>query len=252
MRAAKINVDVIDFTGAGTTDPEYRAARLMAFTKNTRLQMTPDGWQRFLDMPMNELLDEIRYISRTIPTAWEFVDVTFSIQEISRACAQQITRTRYTPMDVDIFGSYQMQSQRVTDMSGMPMHVPENLSDDQKVFRLRDGHAMMAAYDASVKAVGVEDSRGLLPMDIGCNLVAKYSLRALSELCRKRTSLRVGGEFNEVVRQMRELVEAQWPWVAPFFEPKDKTAIDIIEEVAAGLPHDQKMQLAKAADLIKV
>jgi hypothetical protein len=64
--------------------------------------------------------------------------------------------------------------------------------------------------------------------------------------------MRVQGEYNEVVRQMRALLIAQWPWVEPFFEMKEVLASRIIEEVAAELPRELKMKLAKAADLIKV
>ena len=89
-------------------------------------------------------------------------------------------------------------------------------------------------------------------MHVASNLVVKFNLRALTELCRKRSSMRVQGEYNEVVRQMRELIIHVWPWSAPFFEPKECIASAIIEEVAAELPRELKMKLAKAADLIKV
>jgi len=253
MKRAKIKVELIDFTGKDTPDEMFRAARLMAFTKNTRLNMTPDGWAKFRDMPEDELQEELKYISRTIPTAWEFVNMTFSIQEVSRAAAQQITRTRWTPMEADLYGSYQMQSQRVTDVTEMPCYVPEGFSAQEDVHHsLRLGKAM-DQYAADIAHHGdVEKARGLLPMGVACNLMAQYNLRTLSETCRKRSSLRVAGEFNEVVRQMREIVIETWPWSEQFFEMKNKTAIDLIEEVAITLPKEQKMQLAKAADMLKI
>jgi hypothetical protein len=64
--------------------------------------------------------------------------------------------------------------------------------------------------------------------------------------------MRVQGEYQIVAHQMRAAVFAIWPWSKPFFEPKDKKAIDLIEEVARDIDNkEMKMQLAKAADLLK-
>lgn len=253
IKQTNIQVDLIDFTGAGTDDPHWRAARLLAFTKNTRLNMSPDGFQRFLDMPLDDLKGELAYIVNTLPSSWEFVNATFAIREVSRACAQQITRTRWAPMEADIFGSYAMQAQRVTDMSEAPVHIPESLTGIQ---RERYAACLQQALDNYISALahGIhqEDARGLLPMHMSSNLVVSFNLRSLAELCRKRSSMRVQGEYNEVVRQMRELLIAQWPWVEPFFAMKETLASAIIEEVAAELPREQRLKLAKAADLLKV
>lgn len=248
-------VTLIDYTGCREFDDVLRreyAARLLAFTKQTRLQMTPDGFAAFLKKPWAEIEDELAYMANTIPSSWEFVDVTFTLQNVSRACAQQITRTRFTPMDSDLFGSYAMQSQRVTDMSEVTVRRPSNMD------RLANEvwtDAVQSALDNYRHAVQVgiplEDARGLLPMNSHCNLVVKFNLRVLAEMFRKRESLRVQGEYVELVREMRRQVEAVWPWVAPFFVPKDAAAIKIIEDVAKRLPAAEQRELAKAADLIK-
>lgn len=256
MKETVIKVDLIDFTGAGSADEAWRAARLLAFTKSTRLNMNPEGLQRFLDMPLDELKGELGYIVNTLPSSWEFVDATFTIREVSRACAQQITRTRWSPMEADIFGSYAMQAQRVTDVSEAPMHIPPSVggegSPHRDFYELALEEEQRLYRRALEMGIHQEDARGLLPMHTSSNLVVKFNLRALAELCRKRSSIRVQGEYNEVVRQMRELLIAKWPWVEPFFEMKEVLASRIIEEVARELPRDLKLKLAKAADLIKV
>ena len=253
-KETNITVDLIDFTGCGTTDPQWRAARLLAFTKSTRLNMSPEGFQRFLDMNLDELNEELGYIVNTLPSSWEFVNATFVIREVSRACAQQITRTRWSPMEADIFGSYAMQAQRVTDVSDSPVHIPDAVKESPHAAEYEA--ALDSALDnyRRLLSLGVhqEDARGVLPMHMSSNLVVSFNLRALAELCRKRASMRVQGEYNEVVRQMRALLIAQWPWVEPFFEMKETLASRIIEEVAAELPREQRLKLAKAADLIKV
>ena len=237
------SVSLLWFTGKGTNDETYGAARLLAYTKNTRLQMTPDGYEAFEQMPIEDLDRELQYMSNTIPSSWEFVDVIFSINNVSRACAQQITRTRTA--------SFAMQSQRVTDMTSVSYHVPESVKDKDAYI---DGMEIaLSEYKWSVdRGESLEDARGLLPINVHCNIVAKYNLRSLVDLLRARDSMRVQGEYQMVARQMREAVFAVWPWAIPFFDPKDKKAIALIEEVAATMTDKHlKMQLAKAADLLK-
>ena len=236
-------VSVLWYTGKGTVDPEYEAARLLVYTKNTRLKMTPSGYEVFQAMPINELEAELKYMSNTIPSSWEFVDVIFAINNVSRACAQQITRTRTA--------SFAMQSQRVTDMSEVSWHLPSTAqAKDWYNSIMNDA---VGQYSAAVgMGESLEDARGLLPINVHCNILAKYNLRSLVELLRARDSMRVQGEYQSVARQMKAGVLSVWPWAEPFFEPKDKKAIELIEEIAGQLSDKhQKMQLAKAADLLK-
>lgn len=242
---ARINdpsISIIHFTGQGSNDETWMAARLLAYTKNTRLQMTPDGFSKFLRMPIKELEKELQYMSNSIPSSWEFVDVVFSINNVTRACAQQITRTRTA--------SYAMQSQRVTDMSQVGYHIPHTVKDAESYHHAIDDS--LSNYSTLVSSgESLEDARGILPMNVHCNLIAKYNLRSLVELLRARDSLRVQGEYYMIAKQMRSEVFRIWPWVRPFFEPKDQKAIALIEEVASKLTGEQKIQLAKAADLLK-
>lgn len=248
-------VTIIDFTGSREWDEKARqeyAGRLLAFTKQTRLQMTPEGFEAFLLKPWDEIAPELAYMANTIPSSWEFVDVTFTLQGVSRACAQQLTRTRFTPMETDMFGSYAMQSQRVTDMSEVGVRRPTGMDAVQAEVWDDTVTAAKEGYESALATgIALEDARGLLPMNAECNLVVKFNLRMLAEMFRKRESLRVQGEFVELVRQMRGQVEAIWPWAAPFFVPKDAAAIAIIEGIAAKLPEHDRRELAKAADLIK-
>ena len=236
-------VSLLWFTGKDTSDPQFYAARMLAYTKNTRLQMTPDGFERFMTMSHEQLAEELEYMSNTIPSSWEFVDVIYSINNVTRACAQQITRTRNA--------SFAMQSQRVTDMSQVTYHIPDSVKHKD----LYEGRLEMAltGYKFAVEdGENLEDARGLLPLNVHCNLIAKYNLRSLVDLLRARDSMRVQGEYQMIAREMRSLIIEAWPWVAPFFVPKDEKAIKLIEEVAAQVgDKEMRMQLAKAADLLK-
>jgi flavin-dependent thymidylate synthase len=239
-----MKVDLIYFTGKGTNDEGWYAARLLAFTKGTRLQMTPDGLDKFMTMPVLELQKELAYMSNTIASSWEFVDVVFAINDVSRACAQQITRTRTA--------SYAMQSQRVTDMSKVSCHIPDSVPPDCLTHYQLALSAALTSYEKLVKdGCSLEDARGVLPMNTHCNLVAKYNLRAWVDLVRARNSLRVQGEYRDVVKAMRDTVLKQWPWALTFIEPKQSKAIAMIEHVASKLTGELRTDLAKSADLLK-
>jgi hypothetical protein len=254
------NVALIDYTGKGSPI-EYSdgptgqyAARLLAFTKSTRLQMTPEGFEAFLRKPWAEIEGELAYMARTIPSSGEFVNCTFTRMNVTRACAQQITRTRFTPMDSDIFGSYAMQSQRVTDMTNVTYDLPPGIVEAGCASDYAGSmDAAMDNYQQLVaKGAPLQDARGILPMNSHCNLVVSFNLRSLAEMFRKRESLRVQGEFVDIVRAMRAEVERVWPWSSQFFIPKDEVAIEIIERIARTLPEHDQRELAKAADLLKV
>lgn len=242
-------VTLLDYTGAGHADPLY-AARLLAFTKNTRLNMDPGSFRAFMEYKSaREIKEEIAYMATTIPSSWEFAECKFLISDVSRATAQQITRTRNA--------AFAMQSQRVTDMSAVTWDKrPESVGFD-------DGmeHAIFRYEQQVMAGTTLEDARDLLPIGVHCNLVAKYDLRALSELIIKRDSLRVQGPYVEVVSQMKALVLDAWPWAEPFFRPKGEAAAAILREVALELKTLEGTQgalykglagrLAKAEDLIR-
>jgi flavin-dependent thymidylate synthase len=234
-------VTLLDYTGKGSSDALY-AAKLLAYTKNTRLKMTPEGFDAFMNKSEEEIRKEIDYMSTTIASSLEFADVTFLIQDVSRACAQQITRTRNA--------SYQMQSQRVTDMSEVGVVMPETVKN--KNVYAASVRGVLEAYKTSV-GIGesLEDARGLLPMNTCCNLMAKYNLRSVVDLLRARDSMRVQGEYRDIAVQMKAEILKVWPWSEPFFRPKEEKAIGLIESVAARLSGEDKILLAKAADLIK-
>ena len=44
-----MNVTLIDYTGKGSSDPMY-AAKLLCFVKDTRLEMTPDMFDKAMAM----------------------------------------------------------------------------------------------------------------------------------------------------------------------------------------------------------
>lgn len=238
-------VTLISYTGAGHPDPLY-AAKLLAYTKSTRLQMTPTGFDSFMKMGEVPLSAELNYMANTIPSSWEFADLIFSIEKVSRATAQQITRTRTA--------SFAMQSQRVSDMSD----VTWDEKDQEKFDFNSEMKAAISAYSLAVEVgVPLEDARDLLPIGVHCNIIAKYNLRGLVELVTARQSIRVQGPYRDVIAQMKAEVLRVWPWAEVFFKHPQEKALALIEEVALGLAEAGAVykgpagQLAKAIDLLK-
>lgn len=234
--------ELIYYTGMESDDPYY-AARLLAFTKNTRLNMTPDGFEKFASMPEEEIDQELDYMSKTIKTALEFADVMFLIRDVSRATAQQITRTRTAV--------FQMQSQRVSSMADATWDSIGSEQDEAM-------KAAIASYQSLLDGgASLEDARDVLPIGLHCNLVAKYTLRAAIDLIRARESPRVQGPYREVAQQMKSEILRVWPWAAVFFEdPNDKAfgmLLEVVEELkdAGAVYKGPAGKIAKAIDLIK-
>jgi flavin-dependent thymidylate synthase len=207
-----MRVEIIDYTGAESPDPLY-AARLLAFTKNTRLQQTKQGFAEFRKMSEEQLLIELEYISKTIRSSWEFVDVTFSIQDVTRAFTHQLVRTRTA--------SYAQQSQRSTDMSDFNVRIPETINDpsranvwERTISEINRGYKVLREM-----GVPAQDARGLLPTNVLTNIIMKVNLRTLADLLAKRKGLRAQDEYAEVAAEMERAVLRIWPWAEQFLNP---------------------------------
>lgn len=224
------------------------AVNLLLFTKATRLTLSPGLLEEIRAWPEERKMQELEYMSKTIKSSWEFCDTVFLIEGVTRAVAQQMTRTRQA--------SYAMQSQRVTDARNIA--VTNNLVEESIAW-----HEFERAVEASKKhysslvdaGVSLEDARGVLPMNTQCNLIAKYNLRTLTDLVKARKSLRAQGEYNEIVVQMEKCVLDAWPWASPFFKSDKQLAIDTLEEIAKRIGittgKGDGWEIAKAIDLIR-
>jgi thymidylate synthase (FAD) len=212
------------------------------------LTLSPNLMSEINGWPEEKKAQELAYAAKTIKSSWEFVDLTFLIEGVSRATAQQITRTRNA--------SYAMQSQRVTDVRAMGVHKPKIAS-----VTLQENYdaAVASSLDHYAKLVDIgmplEDARGVLPMNTTCNLVAKYNLRAFTDLAKARASLRTQGEYSDIVHEMRALVLRTWPWTTPFFASEHDLAIGMLESVAKEIGittgKGPGWEIAKAVDLLR-
>jgi len=243
-----MKVTLLEFTGKGSANEQWRAADLLIFTKSTRLTMSPGLMEDIASWPEEKKMEELRKISRTIKSSWEFLETTFLIEGVTRAVAQQMTRTRQA--------SYAMQSQRVTDAREIDVtnNIPETSSNWALYKNAAD--SAKACYSSLVDAgVPMEDARGILPMNTHCNLVAKYNLRTLTDLVKARKSMRAQGEYNNIVVEMESRIVEVWPWSSEFFVSDKQIAIDILEGIAKKIGvvtgSGDGWEIAKAIDLIR-
>lgn len=245
-----MQVSLIYYTGMGHPIPDF-AARLLAYTKNTRLEQGEDTLNRFLTMPFEELAPELEYIANTIRSSWEFVDFTFQVKDVTRAFTHQLVRTRTA--------SFAQQTQRVVDLSGVGVEKPEMISIDLESSEAWDlaVEAAMAAYTtAKSRGIPSQDARGIVPTNIKTNIILKVNLRTLADLVGKRQNLRAIGEYGEVIRRAAAEAEKVMPWIRPFLYP-ERLATPALEQIlrerlGTGSPVDDKILIDALKELDKL
>lgn len=223
-----MKVELIDYTGCGHDDPADYAARLLIYTKNTRLEQTASR-AHINSWPFSRVDEELKYIATTIRSSWEFVDYTFQISGVTRAFTHQFVRTRT--------GSYAQQSQRSVDLAGGFEYVtPPSVKALFAEVPYHGAMRMILEGYRKLRELGVptEDARGVLPTNVSTNIIAKFNLRTMADLAGKRDNLRAQGEYTEVYKEMGSLVQQVHPWTTAFLYPeRSRTpALDAILKTA--------------------
>lgn len=224
------------------------AEALLVFSKNTRLNLSPALFEQIKHWDDEKIEAELMYMASTIRSSWEFVDVVFLVENVTRACAQQMTRTRTA--------SYAMQSQRVTNAGQMAVGNPyEPSSDNHMLFETAVANIREVYSNLLHNGGKLEDARGIMPMNTTCNLLCKYNLRSFADVLAARKSFRAQGEYADIALQMEALVLQEWPWAEKFFRPQEQVVIDLLSEVVKELGietgHGPGWQIAKAIDMLR-
>lgn len=187
------------------------ARELLVFTKSTRLNVTT-GLLDVINLYSEEKLQkELDYMVDTIKSSWEFVDFTFCIEGVSRGFTHQFVRNR--------LGSYAQQTMRILDMDGFDYVTGPTIASNPVLHRQYDAamKAINEAYTSLIsQGAAIEDARGLLPTNISTNIVAKFNLRALSQMMLSRASNRTQSEYRQVMDAMYAAVVEAEPWCASF------------------------------------
>lgn len=243
-----MQVQLIDYTGAGHANPSQYAASLLAFTKSTRLEMDAGAWRAARRRPLEELEGELQYMARTIPSSWEFIHFTFLITKVSRAFTHQLVRTRTA--------SFAQQAMRITDMQEWSADVGPSISGDESLAEIYDD-ALAKSNNAYRKLIAsgakVEDARGILPTNIHTNIVMSCNLRTLCDLARKRGSSRVQSEYSAVLAGILSEVRAAYTWADLFLSRDfDTAAKELDAKIAAcGLSEKERTDLIKLVDQMR-
>lgn len=232
-----MQVKLIDYT--------QDAAAKLIFTKATRLNMTAGLYEEILAHCQDtEWRDkELAYMAKTIPSSWEMCEFTFLITGVSRAFTHQFVRTRH--------GSYAQQTQRLVNMDQFTYVTGPSIKEDEarKLVYDKCMGVISEAYAELIRlGAAVEDARGVLPTNICTNIVAKFNLRTLSEMCKSRTGGRTQDEYRLVINAMADAALAVYPWLEQFLFPVGRAAFDNLERLAA---HVKKTEPALAIDALK-
>ena len=187
------------------------ARELLVFTKSTRLNVTTGLLDVIKLYDEEKLQKELDYMVDTIKSSWEFVDFTFCIEGVSRGFTHQFVRNR--------LGSYAQQTMRILDMGDFDYITGPSISENPRLQSLYD--TMMAKINEYYKRLisagaKIEDARGILPTNISTNIIAKFNLRALSQMMMSRASNRTQDEYRQVLDAMYAAVVEAEPWCASF------------------------------------
>jgi flavin-dependent thymidylate synthase len=242
-----MKVSLIDYTGKGLGPRS--AAELMVFTKSTRLKMTPGLFDSIKEMSDLEIDKELDYMSKTIPSSWEFCHYTFLIEGVTRAFTHQFVRTRN--------GSYAQQTMRILDVSGFTYHTGPSISGDEILESQYDDvmKYINQAYDELIaNGATIEDARGILPTNIHTNIVASFNLRTLAEMISKRSSSRTQDEYRDVILAMSDAILDVHPWAFRFIANRKLDAAGQLEELIMMMPdmdRDEKTAFIKLIDILR-
>ncbi|MCP4100982.1 MAG: FAD-dependent thymidylate synthase [Lentisphaerae bacterium] len=223
------------------------AAKLLSFTKNTRLQMSAGGLDDWDELSREQMRDQIEYISQTIKSSWEFIDFTFMIEGVTRAFTHQFVRNR--------MGSYAQQTMRILDVSGFKYLTGPTIQTEEQLSVYNDTmDTIQLAYDKLIElGVAVEDARGVLPTNIHTNIVAKYNLRTLSDMMISRSSPRTQGEFRDVIELMYNEVIKVYPWLVLFLKDRKHDAAKQLDSLITSDYEgtEQYLHFIKQVDILR-
>ena len=146
----------------------------------------------------------------------EHIQLTFAINNISRAATHQLVRHRHM--------SFSQKSQRYVKEKGefdyiIPSAIKANKELCKKFERFMQDTA--ALYQEFIQnGIKSEDARSILPNATASSIVTSLNLRELIHLANLRLCTRAQLEIRMVVKKMCALVEEKEPWLAEHLVPK--------------------------------
>lgn len=145
----------------------------------------------------------------------EHIQVTFAINNISRAATHQLVRHRHM--------SFSQKSQRYVKESDFDYVIPLEIEKDSELLKKFEEHmqAVSKLYSEFIeKGIKKEDARSILPNACASSIVCSLNLRELIHLANLRLCTRAQLEIRQVVKKMCNLIIEREPWLKEHLVPK--------------------------------
>lgn len=190
---------------------------LMSIIEAARRCYSPDDVPTF--DPNKSKTEFLKFLkNRHHLTPFEFVDVTFSITDISRSCSLQLVRHR--------IASYAQQSQRYC--KGFPGYIlPEEIALRLEQGNIRLQNALISHFDSMMNLFSVmesekisqEDQRYFWPEGTKTKIYAKFNIRSLFNFFELRLDKHAQWEIRNMAKMMYEELSKIIPEIFPKEQP---------------------------------
>ncbi len=201
----------------------------MCWTRRVMHSPVPDTLQELMDDPekwLGEGMTIERYFEEVLlhdgmPTFLEYINLTFKLENVSRALQQQLTRHR-------IGFSYSIQSLRCINLPNFAEEEQYYNPYKKDTEQYNSYHAKMLNIQKDYRELlelnfPTQDARGILPMNIFSTITFSCSLRALIGMINKRLCFKTQGEFREVASLIiKEILEKIDKRLIVYFGPPCK------------------------------
>ena len=175
-------------------------------------------YENYLNAPDEEKMLELikRVIGSGHYSTIEHIQLTFAVQNVSRACTHQLVRHRHM--------SFSQKSQRYVKERGefdyiMPKTIEKNpkLKEKFEEFILNTSNLYQEFIEAGIPA---EDARFVMPNAAASSLVTSLNLREMIHLAHLRLCTRAQYEIRIMVKKMCEELIKEEPWLKKYLVPK--------------------------------
>ena len=157
-----------------------------------------------------------RVISSGHYSTIEHVQISFAINNISRACSHQLVRHRHM--------SFSQKSQRYVKEKGQFDYLtPETIEKNPELkAKFDDFMGKISQFYLELTEAGIpaEDARAVLPNAAATSMVASLNLREMIHLANLRLCTRAQKEIRMLVKAMCQELIKEEPWLSDYLVPK--------------------------------
>jgi len=149
-----------------------------------------------------------RIISSGHYSTIEHIQVTFAVNNISRAATHQLVRHRHM--------SFSQKSQRYVKEADFDYIIPNEIKKNPELKNKFISHMeeISKLYNTFIEAgIKKEDARSILPNACASSIVCSLNLRELIHLANLRLCTRAQVEIRQCVKKMCELIVEREPWL---------------------------------------